>query len=234
MANVMPPSAPRPRTVRVPEGSVLLHESEFAVVDVETTGLHATSGDRIVEVAVNRIRADGTVLSSMTTLVNPGRDTGPAHIHGIRERDVRGAPAFHEIAGDVLELLRGAVLVAHNARFDLSFLDAEISRLHGIRAPSLKLSLPVLCTMKLSYRAAPLLKRRSLGSCCEHFGVPLSNAHSAWYDAIATSGLLVACVGVLEEKGAKTLKEAGGVLPKTAQADWPSLPSSGRRHLRPH
>lgn len=66
----------------------------FAVVDVETTGLFPGGSDRILEIAVHRVRADGEVLDEYSTLVNPNRDVGPTHLHGIAAGDVIHAPCL--------------------------------------------------------------------------------------------------------------------------------------------
>jgi DNA polymerase III epsilon subunit-like protein len=100
----------------------LLNDTSFAVVDVETTGFSPLNGDRIVEVAVVRLHPDTT--EEYVTLVNPLRDVGPAHVHGLTTEDVAGAPMFQEIVGDLLEVLSGSVMVAHNIRFDRDFLAA--------------------------------------------------------------------------------------------------------------
>ncbi|MEX2421227.1 MAG: exonuclease domain-containing protein, partial [Actinomycetota bacterium] len=78
-----------------------------------------------MEVAIVRLTGDST--EEYVTLVNPLRDVGPSHIHGLTADDVAAAPMFTEIVGDVLELLDGAVLVAHNLRYDRDFLSAEMS-----------------------------------------------------------------------------------------------------------
>jgi ATP-dependent Lhr-like helicase len=118
-----PVAAPAARpTVRPRSGS------EFCVVDVETTGFSPRLGDRVVEVAAVRMQADGTVTDEWSTLVNPRRDVGATHVHGITATDLVDAPLFGEIAGDLLERLDGAVLTAHNLRFDQQFLVAEVGR----------------------------------------------------------------------------------------------------------
>ena len=97
----------------------------FAVIDVETTGLFPGS-HRIAEIAVVHVEPDGTVSNRWETLVNPQRDLGPQHIHGIRAADVLQAPVFGDIAHDVMDLLAGRVLVAHNVRFDYRFVSHEL------------------------------------------------------------------------------------------------------------
>jgi len=91
---------------------------QFAVVDVETTGLFPSMHDRIVEIATFRVDPNGNILEYYSTLVNPNRDIGATHIHGISARDVKNAPLFDEIAGDVLAVISDAIFVAHNENFD--------------------------------------------------------------------------------------------------------------------
>lgn len=115
---------------------------EFAVVDTETTGMAPEAGDRVCEIAVVRMRGDGAVLDEYTTLVNPGRPIANAVYHGIRDADVADAPVFGEVAGDLLALLSGAVVVGHNLAYDARFIGAELARL-GIRPAGV----PGLCTL---------------------------------------------------------------------------------------
>jgi DNA polymerase-3 subunit epsilon len=157
----------------------------FAVVDVETTGLFPGS-HRIAEIAVVHVEPDGTVSNRWETLVNPQRDLGPQYIHGIRAADVLHAPVFAEIAHDVMDLLSGRVLVAHNVHFDYRFVSHELGR------AGLALPFEVhdcLCTMKLASRYLPGAGR-SLKDCCDSFGLSLENAHCAGDDAEATAHVL--------------------------------------------
>src|SRR6476620_11660935 len=151
----------------------------YAVVDTETTGLSPNLRHRIAEVAVVLVDESGKVEAEWSTLVNPERDLGPQHIHGIRGADVREAPRFEDIAGHLVDLLRGRVLAAHNLRFDRMFLDAEFDRL-GVPFP-LAHNMG-LCTMTLS---SSLLSGsgRSLRDCCAAANVPLTGWHSALADA---------------------------------------------------
>lgn len=157
----------------------------FAVVDVETTGLFP-GGHRIAEIAVVHVEPDGTVSNRWETLVNPERDLGPQHIHGIRAADILHAPVFDDIAHDVMDLLAGRVLVAHNVHFDYRFVAHELGR------AGLALPFEVhdcLCTMKLARRYLPGAGR-SLKDCCDSFGVSLENAHCAGDDAEAAAHVL--------------------------------------------
>jgi len=100
----------------------------FTVFDIETTGC-SQYRDRIVELAAVRLDADGT-LSRFSSLVHPGMRVPPqaVKIHGIDDEMLRDAPSFKELAPRFLEFASGSKLVAHNARFDLSFLQESLLR----------------------------------------------------------------------------------------------------------
>src|SRR5687767_11140060 len=101
----------------------------YAVIDVETTGLRAGWHDRIIEIAVVHLDERGRVQDEWCSLINPDRDLGPQHIHGISAAEAGRAPGFAQLAGAVAGLLRGRTLVAHNLAFDALFLAAEFRRL---------------------------------------------------------------------------------------------------------
>jgi DNA polymerase-3 subunit epsilon len=157
----------------------------FAVVDLETTGFSPRLGDRVAEVAVVLVDDAGRVEDEWCTLVNPGRDLGPQHVHGIAAADVALAPTFDRVAPVLLRLLAGRVLVAHNASFDTRFLRAEIGRA-GLSAAIDPLA--CLCTQQLAGRY--LTGSRALAACCATVGVVHADVHSALGDARATAGLL--------------------------------------------
>lgn len=152
----------------------------IAVIDVETTGLNPYRHDRIIEVTVVLLEPAEGILSTMETLVNPGRDIGPSRIHGLTATDILQAPAFADVAGHVSGVLKSAAALAgHNLRFDISFLRAEFGRL-GIKMPYYER----LDTMALSGGG-------TLSACCAKYGIaPEGNAHSALNDARATAELL--------------------------------------------
>lgn len=125
-------------------------EAPFAIVDLATTGFSAANGDRIVEIAIARADADGRIQDEYSTILNPGRDVGPVFLHGISNIEVRDAPTFADIAGEILDRLDGAVVVAHDAALVERFLDAEFSRIDEL----LPLT-PALCTLWLSRQAIP-------------------------------------------------------------------------------
>ena len=96
----------------------------WAVVDVETSGFRPGQA-RIVSVAALAVGDDGNVERSVSSLLNPGVDPGPTHVHGLTAEMLAGQPCFADVAPDLVEVLRGRTLVAHNVGFDYSFLAAE-------------------------------------------------------------------------------------------------------------
>ncbi len=163
----------------------------YTVVDLETTGLSHRLHDRIVEIAAVYVSDDGRVEGEWSTLVNPGRDVGPTSLHGITARDILDAPRFSDIAPHILASVRGRTLVAHNARFDTGFLEAEFIRA-GI--PLGQLPLPSLCTMQWAPMFLSAQSRR-LVDCCAAAGLQVESAHSALSDARATAQLLAVYLG---------------------------------------
>lgn len=187
----------------------------FAVVDLETTGIHPGRHERVVEVAVVHVSPGGEITGAWETLVNPGRDLGPQRIHRVRGADVLRAPTFAQIGCSLVELLRGRVLVAHNLRFDAGFLAAEYERCgHHVPLDG------GLCTMSLARRYLPG-SGRSLAECCGACGIPLVDAHRASADAMAAAQLLV---GYLEADSAAT--HWGQSMARATSAGWPALPPS--------
>ena len=126
----------------------------FAVVDFETTGLRP-GRDQVVEIAVVSVDEFGTVVDEWSTLVRPIVPMVGGGVHGLFTADVMDAPTFGDVAGDLLGRLNNMVPVAHNARFDSAFLDAEFERL-GQTFPC-----QWLCTLELGgaprLQLAPLL-----------------------------------------------------------------------------
>ena len=164
---------------RLPEAHTPVWDCELAALDFETTGLSAERGDRAIEVAVVRGRY-GESPRRWSALMDPGRAVDATEIHGITDDMVRGQPTFADLAPTLSGLLDGAVLVAHNAEFDLSFLRMEYAR--ATHSPPV---VPVLDTLGLSRRVLTL-PSNSLGAVCAHFGVSRSRAHRALEDAAAT------------------------------------------------
>ncbi len=153
----------------------------FVVLDCETTGLG--KHDRVVEIAAVVLEGPKLeIVDEFDTLVNPERDTGPVHIHGVTASMVELAPTFSEIAGALADVLHDRVVVAHNLNFDTRMLGYEFSRIEG----DFDFGAGV-CTLRATNKALP--------AACEHFSIRSEGEyHRALTDARATAQLLRAAV----------------------------------------
>src|SRR5438094_1034405 len=180
-----------------------LEEAEFVVFDLETTGLSAARS-QICEVGAVRVRALELV-DSFESLVNPGvaLPDPVARLTGLRERELRSAPPAAEVLPDFLIFAADTLLVAHNARFDQSFLERQLLLVHGRR-----LSEPPLCTAALARRLLEgRVRRVGLASLANFFGVSIRPCHRALPDAEATAEVLVQLIGLAQELGARRLSD---------------------------
>lgn len=152
----------------------------YSIVDLETTGGDPKK-DRITEVAVY-LHNGHEVLNSFTSLVNPGVRIPPliTRITGIDNEMVRDAPPFYEVAKQIVEITQNAVFVAHNARFDYSFLQREFRQL------GYTFTRKQLCTVKLSQKIMPGLPSYSLKNLAAHLKIKNEARHRAYGDAFAT------------------------------------------------
>ncbi|MCY7299511.1 MAG: 3'-5' exonuclease [Ilumatobacteraceae bacterium] len=167
----------------------LVSAQRFAVVDVETSGL-SVQRHHVLQVGVVVVDGTGAVLERWSSLVAPRSRwwfrVGPTEIHGIRRRDIRSAPPAHEVLARLAGLLQGTRFVAHNAEFDMAFLQKAANR-NGV---SLVIDQP-LCTLRLSRQLDPerQLSHR-LGDVCARYDIHLTRPHDALADAHATASVL--------------------------------------------
>ena len=162
---------------------------EFAVVDLETTGLNPKEHD-ILQIAVVVTDAAGHELQAWSTFVKPPRwpfaALGPRNVHGISNLQLWRAPRLGRALRRLAQHLEGRVFTAHNVDFDLTFLDHDAQE-RGIRLPDS----PVVCTLSLSRSLDPNFSRsHRLGDLCVRYGIVLERAHDALEDARATGQLL--------------------------------------------
>ena len=190
-----------------------LSKTAFAVFDLETTGLSPAYGHRVCEVGCLLVQG-GEELDRLASLVDPRRPISPGafRVNRITPEMLEGAPTFGAIADLLLELLDGAVLVAHNAPFDLGFLAAELEIARLPRPKGL-----VIDTLALVRRAYPLA-RNSLSAVADALGVRVGQAHRAMGDVLTTHGVLVRLLQDLEHRqGVTTLGQLlafqGGSVP---------------------
>jgi DNA polymerase-3 subunit epsilon len=156
----------------------------YAVIDIETTGFSPGRGDRVVEVAIARVDARGRIEDEYATVLNPGRDVGPIFVHGISNSEVLDAPRFEDVAGELLDRLDGAVVVAHNAVFEERFLAAEFGRL-GLQLPLN----PALCSLWLARRTMRTPNHK-LTTLARAAGLSTVGAHAALADVRTVAALL--------------------------------------------
>jgi DNA polymerase-3 subunit epsilon len=189
----------------VPEaqGSPLLDDCAFAVVDVETTGMRAVGGDRITEIAVAVVHGERREIV-FESLVNPERPIPRAicAITNITNEMVRDAPRFAELAEGLLAALAGRVFVAHNARFDWNFVSAELRRSRDLTLDGSR-----LCTVRLARRLVRGVRSCGLDNLCRFFGFQNQARHRAAGDALVTAALLARLLTLAREGGARTLQD---------------------------
>lgn len=157
------------------------------ILDTETTGLDPQLGHRVVELACVEIFNRRITDRAFHRYLNPDRasDPGALEVHGLTEDFLRDKPRFPEVVDEFLEFVAGAELVIHNAAFDVSFLDAELSR--AGRPPIAKSVPSVLDTLRLARQLHPG-KRNSLDALCERYAV--DNSHRTLHGALLDARLL--------------------------------------------
>jgi DNA polymerase III epsilon subunit family exonuclease len=189
----------------VPEaqGSPLLDDCAFAVVDLETTGVRAGAGDRITEVAVAVVHGERREIV-FESLVNPERPIPRAvcAITNITNEMVRHAPRFSDLSERLLSVLAGRVFVAHNARFDWNFLSAELRRSRDLTLDGSR-----FCTVRLARRLVKGVRSCGLDNLCRFFGFVNGARHRAAGDALVTAELLSRLLSLAREEGARTLQD---------------------------
>jgi DNA polymerase-3 subunit epsilon len=209
------------------QGSPLLEDCAFAVVDVETTGMRSGGSDRVTEIAVAVVHGSRSEVV-FESLVNPERPIPPmiAAVTGITNAMVRDAPPFGEIADQILAALGGRVFVAHNARFDWGFVGAELRR-----ARDVVLDGPRLCTVRLARRLLRGVRSCGLDNLTRHFGFENAARHRAAGDALVTAQLLSRLLGLAREGGARTLQDLSSLEARSmssARRRRSALPSDPR------
>lgn len=189
-----------------------LSEITFCVLDVETTGLNPTLGDRICEIALLKSR-NGDTLSTFHTLINPGRPISPAAfaVNHISDDMVKDAPTFEDVASEILVFMQDTVLVGHNAQFDMSFLHAQFKALKRFMP-----DYPVIDTLTLARRHYRFASN-SLGNVAREIGFEPENQHRALGDVLITKGIFDWFLEDFRSRGIDTLdallKLQGGSTP---------------------
>jgi len=180
-----------------------LRETSFVIVDLETTGL-ARSAQGIIEIGAAHVR-DGRVVAEFQQLVNPGVRLPRfiTYLTGIDDAMLADQPGIGEVWPRFLEFLGDAVLVAHNAAFDVGFLNEASVAFSGR-----PLSQPHLCTIKLTRRLIPEVRRRGLDALAAHFGIPQADRHRALGDVRITVEVFFHLLERLAARGVARLDQA--------------------------
>lgn len=154
-----------------------LLDQPLVFVDIETNGLNHIRG-RVIEVAAIRVE-NGRVTRVFNQLIDPGTELPHfiTNLTGIRPQDLKGALSFHQVASELQDILSGAIFVAHNVRFDYSFLKQEFKRAGLTFLPK------QLCTVKLSRTLYPDQKSHKLESLIQRHGFAYEKRHRAYDDA---------------------------------------------------
>ncbi len=170
----------------------VLLEGTFVSLDVESTGCDPERSE-IIEIALVRVEG-GMITEKFSTLINPG-DTIPRRITeltGITYAMVVGKPTFEEVLPKVLSFIGDSVLVAHNAKKDIQFIDKYHRRLYNKRFKP-----PHICTLNLSRNLLPSLKRHSLQDLADYFGIERAKSHRALEDAVTTAMVFLELLRIL-------------------------------------
>jgi DNA polymerase-3 subunit epsilon len=189
-----------------------LVELTYTVFDTETTGLEPSAGDEIIQIgAVRLVNGKLRRAESFEQLVDPGREIPAATIpiHGIEPSMVAGKPRIDTVLPAFHAYVHDTVLVAHNAAFDMRFLQTKEQSL------GLRFDQPVLDTLLLSAVVHPQQESHTLEAIAERFDVPVIGRHTALGDAIVTAEVFVKLIPLLAEKGIHTLGQAREVSQKT-------------------
>jgi DNA polymerase III subunit epsilon len=166
----------------------------WAVLDVETSGFRPGQA-RIISLEALGVDADGRVQQSVVSLLNPGVDPGPTHVHGLTAAMLEDQPQFADIVADVVDVLRGRTLVAHHVAFDYAFLAAE--------AEIAEAELPVdsvMCTVELARRLGLGVDNLRLETLAAYWAVTQRRPHDAFDDAVVLSGVLAAALERARER----------------------------------
>lgn len=173
-----------------------LSEETYVVFDVETTGLSAVY-NTIIELAAVKVK-DGEIIDRFMSFANPGHPLSVTtmELTGITDEMVKDAPKPDEVLARFVDWAGDATLVAHNASFDIGFLNTGLARMgRG------KIANPVIDTLELARFLYPDLKNHRLNTLCKKFDIELTQHHRAIYDAEATGHLLMRLLKEAEERG---------------------------------
>jgi DNA polymerase III subunit alpha, Gram-positive type len=171
-----------------------IDETDFLVIDFETTGLFANGGDRACEIGAVKLRG-GAVIETFSTLIDPRRpiSSGAYAVNKISSQMLETAPEFSEIANQLWQMMNDAVLVAYNAPFDFSFLVSEF-RLAGYPA----ITNVVVDALAIARQILPGLNKYPQENVARVVGIPFPVKHRALEDAMVTAKMFTLFTSILK------------------------------------
>lgn len=178
--------------------------AEFIVFDVETTGLSATDGDRIIEIAAIKIK-DLKPIGTFHSLINPLRDipASASNINHITEDMLTGAPTAEEFLPGIIDFIGGGCVVGHNVKFDLNFVCYELS-LYGRK---LRDETPAIDTIKLAKSLIPYLSSYKLSHVANALGISVGETHRALSDTQLTVDVLTRLMEMAADRNIEDLQD---------------------------
>ena len=179
-------------------------ETDYVVFDVETTGLSAVNGDRIVEIAAIKVK-NGQMVDTFESFVNPQRDIPieAQRVNNITPDMVKDAPTAPEVLPRMIEFIGPSCLVGHNVKFDLDFLCFELS----LASRRLRSETPVIDTLKMAKALVGHLPNLKLASIATSFGVRIGETHRALADVEITVGVLNRLIEKAYQQNIRTFKD---------------------------
>ncbi len=188
-------------------------ERGYAVISLTTTGPFPYLRDRIIEVAVVHLDAGGNITARWQTVVNPGSHISDVANHGVSTAELLRAPTFEQIAPRLVDLLRGRVLVTHNAQLVTGFLMHEFEVIGYAPGRGLE----AVCTLQLARSYLPGAGRL-LGDCCAAYDIEIEPGPGALVQAVACGSLLAAYVN-----GSPSAAPWINALDRAERHVWPSI-----------
>ena len=187
-----------------------LDKAKWVVFDVETTGLDPRQGDKICEIAALKLRGDKKV-DQFHSLVNPERPISPGAylVNQITNEMVKDAPTITVILPQFLSFIKGGILVAYNAGFDLGFIEWEMGERREALPP-----VPVVDVLSLARRLMPQIGKFPLWRVAKSLGISFPREHRALADVEVTAKIFSHFLSVLKASGAKKVGEV-------SEASWP-------------
>ena len=174
-----------------------IKDTEFVVFDVETTGLSAIDGDRIIEIAAMKIRG-GKVVDKFYSLVNPNRliPSQATRVNNITDDMVEKSPTASEVLPKMLTFISSSCVAGHNVRFDLGFLAYELA----LMGRKMNEGTPAIDTLKMARELLPYLSNYRLGYLARSLGVVVSETHRAMSDVDLTAQVLMRMIEMAEDQ----------------------------------